>query len=414
MPDDRGMLSKDDSASVSDDDFVVESFSAKDAFTPPPADTTVAVLDDEAPADAMAAEPEAVEDDADAVAVEGEASESRLARPESKAEPAKPKNKVPAAKRTQALKHEIDTLTYKRREEERRLEALRREIAEAETKRPAAKASPVAEVKDEPKPLPTIPKYRDYATDEEYEAAVGAYHTELAAAIADQQTRLERRITEGVESRFRSAGDEAEMASAERQFLTTLEKVRSDKPDWNARAENLKTLTSAWYNPETHGDATAPFLSDLARTRLSMGLEDGGEMLYWLGEDGDRAQSLADLFPTRPLRDALVHAPSVMPLLEHFATPEGQQEFETLKRMHPLRVNQAIGALSVRLAGASRGSSVGSHSITKALPSARPPAGTPGARSAPAAGRKQTFDDWMCAEDEKELLAKKRAAGIAV
>ena len=416
------MLRPDETAGVKDDDFVVESFSVKDAFDPPPDDTTeraevAAPVEPEATAEVDKGEEVAEAAEVLAGDEGGEVSESRLGKAEaSAAVPPKPKNKVPASKRTADLKREIDSLTFQRRDAERHLAELKRQTealarpAEATIEKPA-----VAAVEDKPIPMPTVPKYREFDTDEAYETAMAKYHADLSAAINDQQTRLERRITEGVESRFRSAGDDAAAEAAERRLVSTLDKVRAGKTDWDARAAGLKEIRSPWYNPDVHRDATAPFLSDLSKSRLSMGLEDGGELLYWLGEDVDRAQALADLFPTRPIRDALVAAPSVIPLLEHFATDDGQREFDELKRMHPLRVNQAIGALSVRLAGASRGSLAVSHSITKALPSARPPAGTPGAQGTTRpAGKAPPFLDWMKSEDEKELRERKRQAGIAV
>lgn len=433
MPEDRGIMRPDDTTGVKDEDFVVESFSVKGAFDPPPNDTTEAVLAAEILAEkipARVAEPGIEGEDeptpeVDATAVvdeDGHVSESRLSKAEAAVavvETPKPKNKVSASKRTADLKREIDTLTFQRRDAERHLAELKRQI-EATPRPEGVPAKPplaaVAETTDKPILMPRVPKYRDFDTDEAYETAMATYHTELSAAIGDQQTRLERRITEGLEARFRSAGDHAAIEAAERQLVSTLEKVRSGKPDWDVRAGALKDLRSPWYNPDVHHDATAPFLSDLSISRLSMGLEDGGELLYWLGEDVDRAHVLADLFPTRPLRDAIVAAPSVIPLLEHFATDEGQREFEALKRMQdPHRVDQAIGALSVRLAGASRGSPAGTHSITKAHPSARPPVGTPGAQDTTIpTGKPPTFENWMRAEDERELRERKRAAGIAV
>lgn len=421
MPDDRGMLRPDESASVKDDDFVIESFSNKDAFTPVPEDTTSA---DAGQVTAPVADVVAEGDETNASAVaeagalgdEGEQSESRLSKTSTpEAAKGKAKSKVPLDKRTQKLRHEIDTLTYQRREGERQLADLNRRIQDGQaTLSRAAPPATETTATEADLPQPTLPKYRDYATDEEYETAVGKYHTDLAAWQTDQVRRLEQRITEGVESRFRGAGHEAAANAAEHRLITTLDKVRGGKADWNDKAVALKDITSSWYDPSKHGDATAPFLSDLARTRLSMGLEDGAELLYWLGSDPDRAQVLADLFPTRPIRDALVQASSVLELLDHFSTDEGQREFEALKQMHPIRVNQAIGALSVRLAGASSGSSAASHPITNAHPSARPPAGTPGARGSGAVpGKKPSFENWMAAEDEKDLAARKRAAGIA-
>ena len=425
----------DESARVADDEFVIESFSAKNAFETPPPDTTAdragasaAVVED---ATVVVEEVEApspdgeTPEDADHISASRLGAEQRTDQ-QPPVKPAKGKNKVPLKERTVQLKHEVDTLTHQKHRtkseleaDQRRLDDLKREIAASEAKLrggpPSADAVTRQPATDEPTPMPELPDYRKFATDEEYEAAVGKYRTEMSAWHRAENERLERRIAQGVESRFQSDGDARAADASEQRLVATLDKVRTGKLDWNERAAALKDISSSWYDPTKHGDATAPFLSDLARARLSMGLEDGGDLLYWLGEDSDRAQVLADLFPTRPIRDAIVHAPSVLPLLEHFATDEGRAEFEALKQMHPIRVNQAIGALSVRLAGASSGSPAPPHPITKAQPSARPPAGTPGARgtTGPATTTKQSFETWMAEEDAKDQRARERLAGIA-
>lgn len=435
MPDDRGILRPDETAQVKDEDFVIESYSHKEAFAPVPEDTT---LGDERAGPATVAEAVVDERGETATAAvpaageqtdEGESSQSRMGQTAAPAEAVKPKPKksTDSHPRTAKLKHEIDTLTYQRREGERQLAELNRQI---EGRRAAASRDAVlptpTKAADAYVPMPTVPKYRDYATDEEYETAVGKYHTDLAAWQTDQQTQLEQRITAGVESRFRGAGDDAAFQQAVERLEATKAKVMASKPDWDEKRAALGSIQSAWYDPASHGpENTTPFLTDLARTLMMQGKDEGAELLYWLGSDPDRAQAVADLHPGvvrmrdgtvySPLRDALVHAPSVLPLLEHFATEDGQREFEALKQMHPLRINQAIGALSVRLAGASSGSPAASHPITKAHPSARPPVGTPGARSIDTGtGKKPDFLTWKIDEDAKEILAQARAIGVVM
>lgn len=425
----------DESASVSDSDFQIESASAKNAIEAPPEDTTQG----RAPV-AAAAEPveEAVVEESTEQVEEPETpledashtSASRVEKPKPAAAAAKPKNKVPLAKRTADLKHEVDVLTHTKHRTrgeveaaERKLAELNRQIAENEAKlagkpAPAATAKPGQPAADAEPAMPEFPDYRKFATDEEYEAAKAKYHTDLTAYNRAMAERIEKRITQGVEARFRGANDEAQITAAVDRLTTTRNKVAESKPDWEDRRANLAGVQSAWYDPDRHKADKTPFLTDLARTLLMQGNEEGGELLYWLGDpdQAERTQALADLLPSRPLRDAIVAAPSVIPLLDHFATEAGQVEFERLKQMHPVRVHQAIGALSVRLAGVSSGSPAPSHPITKAQPSARPPAGTPGARGttgASASTGKTTFDDWMAAEDAKERSARERLAGIA-
>ena len=425
----------DDSASVKDDDFTIESASHREAFTEVPADTTDRAVTEPAPVvkAAVAADevtdtatpPEAEGEDADHVSASRFTAESTLPAP---AAPPKGKNKVPLKERTSQLKHEVDTLTHTKHRTkgeveaaERRLADVTRQIADHEARlrsgQPAAVAAkpgaPAADA-DEP-PMPEFPDYRKFSTDEEYEAARAKYQTDLVGWQRQHSERLERRIAAGVESRFKDVGAEAQFATAVQRLEATRDKVRATKPDWNEKAVALKDIQSSWYDPAAHGEAKTPFLSDLARTLLMQERDEGGELLYWLGSDLDRAQALADLLPTRPLRDALLSAPSVIQLLDHFATDDGRAEFEAMKQMHPIRANQAIGALAVRLAGASSGSSAASHPITKAQPSARPPAGTPGARGTTGASAttRTSFEDWMAAEDAKERAARERIAGIA-
>ena len=423
MPDDRGMLRPDESASVKDDDFPTESPSDPHAFDAVPADTTAgAEAEPVAKVTAPVVEAEDADEAEDAIAaaadtpIDGQESNSRLGKPAKAPEPKPKANKVPLAKRTAQLKHEVDTLTFQRREAERQLTELNRQIAERKT---AAPTAPVAKVVETPAPaMPTVPKYRDFETDEAYEAAIGKYHTDLAAyhqtTLSAATTKLRDEIAQGVESRFKGAGEEAAFNTAVQRLQDTKAAVIATKPDWDEKRDALVDIQSAWYDPASMGADKTPFLTDVARTLLMDGNAEGGELLYWLGSDPDRAQAVADLLPTRPLRDAIVSAPSVIALLDHFATDAGQREFEALKQMHPIRMNQAIGLLSARLAGASSGSPTVSHPITKARPSARPPAGTPGARAGESPpGKMPAFDDWMKAEDAKELAERKRAAGIA-
>lgn len=423
MADDKATAQRrDDTASVSDSDFVVESHSVSNAFAEPPADTTedratVAQLPEEAVVkDDMAPPTEQRE-------MEAPPDESHPERqPASQPKPKTTKKDKSLDGRTVQLKHEVDVLTHAKHRTKSEVEAAERQLGdlkqqiaahEAKARGGAPAETPSQSQTDSDPPMPAFPDYRTFATDEEYETAKGKYHADLMTWQRGHSERLEKRLTAGLESRFKDVGEETQFAAAVQRLEVTRNKVRDSKPDWNEKAANLQELQSSWYDPTRHGDAKTPFLSDLTRTLLMAGNEEGGELLYWLGEDLDRAQALADLFPTRPIRDALLHASSVIPLLEHFATDEGAREFEALKQMHPVRVNQAIGALSVRLTSASSGSLVKSHPITMAHPSARPPAGTPGARSTTVASAgKLKFDDWMTAEDARERKERERLAGM--
>ena len=438
MADDKAVRQRpDESSSVTDDAFTIESASHPQAFTEVPADTTAGTVVESPVVEATA---EVVEDESATTVTEpdddGHVSASRATTDAAQAAaavaqatpPAKSKSKVPLKERTAQLKHEVDTLTHTKHRTrgeveaaERRLADLTRQIADNETrlrgtpskddKKPvAASATDDAEL-----PMPEFPDYRKFATDEEYETARAKYQADMATWQRADRERLERRLTAGVESRFRDAGAEAQFEAAVKRLETTRDKVAGSKPDWDEKRANLADVQSSWYDPVRHGEAKTPFLSDVARTLLMQGRDEGAELLYWLGEDPDRAQALADLIPTRPMRDALVNAPSVIPLLDHFATEEGRAEFEAMKQMHPIRANQAVGALAVRLAGASSGSSAVSHPITKAQPSARPPAGTPGARGQSGQGTpKRNFADDVLEENAQELMKTARSSGVTL
>ena len=355
--------------------------------------------------------------------------------PGTKAAGSKPQRKP--SDRVAVLTKEIDTLTHTKHKTAAEIErdtakatALRAEVAELERKKSALTGAPHAPAADaggttaagapaaKTDPEPAHPKYRDFATDEDYETAAAKWSTDHRAWSDRRLEALKHEITDGVEARFTSADRDLAQRAAMSTLSTTLAKVAQSIPDWQARRDAVAGLTSAWHNPEAHGPTnTTPFLSDLSMTLLMQGHEEGAYLLSWLAEDLDRAQRIADLRPSRPLRDALVNAPSVTPLLSFFATDEGLEQWNALKQMHPIQMMQAVGALSVRLQPAPRGSGQAAHPITQARPSARPPAGTPGARAAsppagPGGAPPGDFLDWMAAEDVREAAEKRRQLGL--
>ena len=419
-------------AAPDDDDsgFVSESQSVP--FTTAPMDTTAGV--EEASQASDIAE-DAVEDEtpaapAGATREESASAATREATPVAGTTPAK----KTLGQRIAALKKEVDTHTHAKHQTIRERDAAAAELASlraqiesvkreagappaTDARQPAAQAS----VATAPAAMPKHPSYRDFATDEEYEAAVEKWHGDVAKFQEDRETALAAKIEAGLDTRLKSREDEDAARADESAFAERVSAVAATHPDFMEKAEALGTLRSSWYRPETHdrvgGDGQrnpipTPFLSDLFRNH-----PDGPEMGYWLGSDLARAQVLADLLPNRPLRDAILLSPSIRPLLEHFATPEGVQEFDALKGMHPARVNQAIGALSVRLSTASRGSVAPVRPITGARPPARPPVGAPGAQGStssaagPAPG--QSFDAWMAEEDARERREKLKLAGVS-
>lgn len=399
-----------------DDGFTHESASV--SFTPPPLDTTVGAGTPE-PEPVEAAPPEPVSDEEPPI-VEEPPPAAATASLAAATPGAKPKKKGPTlTERTTQLKRDVDALTYSKHQAQRELDALTAQLAarraELPEAPPVAAAKPArpaatADAPADPGPMPQPPKYRDFATDEEFDAATVKWQTDVAAWQTARDTALEQRITGGLDSRLTAAEVQAAARRADAALAERITAAQAKHPDWAAKTAALRDLRSAWYDPAVHGPGSStPFLSDLVQNHDA----DGAELLPWLGSDLARAQVLADLRPTRPLRDALVYAPSILPLLEYFATPDGVQAFEGLKGMHPLRMTHALGALSARLMAASRGPAPAAHVMTKAVPPAKPPGGTLGAQGAGTPPANQSFDDWMAAEDRRELAERKRLAGIS-
>ena len=406
---------KDAAAEADADGFVVESHSAP--IEESPADTTL-----EAKVETPAPVAKVVADEGDGDAVSASAAIADAAKG-AKPEAGKAK-KGSLEQRRQSLTKEIDTLTYKKHETDReyqagqaRLAKLQGELAALEGKLKPAAAEPV-------KPValtrPVLPKYRDFATDEEYEAAVAKHQTDDEAWLLkrdeERDKALETRVVESVEQRLNRERNEAAAGEADRALVDRLNVARAAHPDWQAKSEAVADLKSAWWDPVRHaGISPTPFLSDLA-----MNVEEGPEILYRLGTlmetEPDRAQRLADLLPTKQLREAIIISPSPLALLEYFSTDEGEQVFGQLKGMHPSWLGQAIGALSARLEAAPGGPVSGVlHPITKASPSAKPPVGAPRTReqTTGSGAPPGNFDKWMAEEDAKDAAKRAKELGIA-
>jgi hypothetical protein len=385
-------------------DFLFESASV--AFVDAPTDTTVGRVEAEPPlAEPVAAEAPPAQD--------GEVSASA---PAAKGEgPVQPAATTPKTKkkgdRPADLQRAIDKRTYELRETERKIAERQRELAAlgTTTPKPAAPEPTPAETA-----MPEPPKYRDFETDELFEAAVATWRTDMAAWQTGRETALEQRITTAVDGRFKSTATEADTHAAETRLRTTLGAVYAKHADWDEKVEALGDLRSSWYEPSKHGESQTPFLTDLSKNRMAAGHEDGAELLYLLASDPDRAQGLADLLPSRPMRDALIMAPAIQPLLDHFASDAGAEAFERINRMHPILLFQAIGALSAQLQTAPRGSVAAAHPITSAVPPVKPPGAGPSARpAAPAVpGAMPPFDEWMASEDARDLAERKRSLGL--
>ena len=380
----------DSATDAADGGWTVESHSAPSDL--PPLDTTAATLNVE-----RATAPAEVTTDDPSQTKEVTETAGAVATPPA-AKPAK--HKPSLDERRKSLTTEIDTLTFTKHQTAREIAEAQTELTRLRAERAALGAAP-AETSTKPaeppaRPGPAArPRYRDFETDEDYETALGAWQTRRDEAMKAD-------ITQGLDARL-------ERQRAEEVFVSRLSQAKQAHPDWDEKAETLKTVRSPWANPQ--GQA-APFLADVIQNDP----DAGAEFLYRLGADPELAQAAATLQPTRPVRDAIVLSSSPTHLLAYFATPDGQRVFEQLKGMHPVRLHQAVGALSARVTAATSGPVVPVlHPMTGAVPSAKPPVGSPRARESTGSGTmSQSFEDWMAAEDAKDRASRVRDAGMAV
>ena len=433
-PDDKGGGGGSDPAKepavgqAEDDGFIIESASVP--FTQAPLDTTLSAEEPAKEPVAAVVAPARTDGEDSASAAEAKTGAEPVAAAEAGAPAKGPKSRKPS-ERVAELRHEIDTLTHTKHrtvEETRELEAkretLRAEIVDLDKKKAAAAGTSPAPTAAAEDTEPEHPKYRDFGTDEEYETAVATWKTNHRGWSDRRLEALKKDITDGVEARFTSADQDVAQRTAMSTMVQTLTKVSAGLPDWDEKADALSAVRSSWFDPTRHIGADgkpvyAPFLADLAQTLMMDGAEEGATLLHWLGTDPDRAQRLADLQPNKFVRDAIVHAPSVTPLLDFFASEEGAAEFERLNQMHPLRMNQALGALSLRLQPAPRGSGAAAHPVTQARPSARPPVGSPGARVDPARqgaseSQYQGIPGWMLDDETKDVQTHAKERGVSL
>jgi hypothetical protein len=358
-------------------------------------------------------EAEEGEEDGDHVSRSADPNAAARARDDKTGQFVKPAKKASPKKR-------IGELTWQAKEAERRADraaaenlSLRERLDALEKAgKPAAEPAKVAAVSTAEMPEP--PNYPDFATDEEFKTAQTKWRAELAKW---QDERLEARtaafrgeVTKDVDAKLTKSREEADLEKHQAAVLARIETAKAAHPDWNEKAPNLQAVESAWYDKERHGEARTPFLSDLVANN-----EQGPELLYWLMSNPEAAQIAADLFPSRPLRDALVHSPLAHKLIEYFTTEDGEKDFVRLRAAHPLRVAAEIGQLELRMETAARGPAPARVApITAAVPPAKPPVGSQRARDPQgSANPTESFDSWMEAEDKREKADKLRAAGVS-
>ena len=286
-----------------------------------------------------------------------------------------------------------------------RVQALEAELA-AQAKASIAAAPEQATVAAEESPAPPSrpvhPEWGDFDTEDDYKTATAKWDTDMAQWQAAQTKADEARVEHGIDERF-AQRDQARAATEHQRALhshvaTALEQAKQAHPGWNptdAQAEMAEVRSP--FVDEKDPNPT-PFLHDVA-----LHSRDTGELLHYFATELDDFRSLADLLPTRELRDAVITSSAPLLVMKHFATDDGRQDFDRLKGLP--QPAEMLGVLIARLEDAeSRGSSpVVRHSSTSVRPPAKPPAGAPRARPAAAPDpSKEPWDQMVARENEEE------------
>ena len=406
-----------------------ESHSAAGVTEPPPNDTTSEKIAADAKSETRGQDTTATESGGQESA--STAKETESAPPSKPAETAHETTPPAGAKasgedklrdRIAAQQKELNAATYQKHQamreaqaEEARLHEIRAEIAKAQATQAPAATTPAEKTDTIPDLPPVVPNYATFDTDEDYQAATDQYQKDVAAWQGRREALLREDITKGLEKRDgdRQARDAA--VRAETEYNNRLTDAIGAHEDWNdvVTEKTVDQLQSSWAleNPDKFkmpdGRVVgAPFLYDLIKNSPA-----GPELLYWLGSHPEEGAALAELRPTLPIRDAIVHSPSSDVLMHYFATDDGQRDFNRLATMHPTLMNQEIGSLQARLTAAPSGSTVPvHHPVTQAAPPAKPPRGMLHARE-DASAEPNDFDAWMASEDKREADNRLRLAG---
>lgn len=377
-----------------DSGWSVESHSAE--TEPPPEDTTLESLADEAHGE--------------------ESATPATARPAQRAAaPATPAK----GKKKQTFQERIDELYGQTKQKDRDLEGATGRITALEAEIRALKTAPVKPAEPDATTIaaaaaetarkaaedamPDPPRYVDYDSDEDYNKAVATWKTSVGAWTTKREARLREEINTGVDRKL-SEREQAENArQRDAAIIGKIETMRQAHPDFLEKVEA---------NAEVFKQIKHPFLHDLI-----INTPDGGEFLYDLADDPDVALALGSLpLPTRPLADAVRSTPAARQIMKYFATDEGRDAFMHLRTLHPIAVLREVGKLEARLESADRGSDTGARRpISNAVPPARPPVGSPRARAPQgSSGPPPPFEDWMAEEDAKEVAERRRQAGVAL
>jgi hypothetical protein len=289
--------------------------------------------------------PESVDEDHDdAIGDEGAAAQA------SEPEPQK-KRKESATERTARIQAEINALTRQRHEEERALEALRRERTTFAAPPPAPKPPT-----EPPASATAEPDWDQYEADGKSFTQFSKDHSKWMrdTVTAEVETRAQRAADTRIEFERQRLAGEAVLVRHE----TRPEQVKAAHPDFDAAIANLD---------DPNKTPLTPFIQAVV-----MNHPKGAEFLYHLGLHPDEASVLAALPMTRPIMDAVRESDDPTPLLLHFA--QHPEEHDRIAHLDPGPALLALGRLSAALSGpgAKNGSPVRTPSLTTAKPPIRP------------------------------------------
>jgi len=150
--------------------------------------------------------------------------------------------------------------------------------------------------------------------------------------------------------------------------------------------------------------------------------------MYQMASNHDLAEALADLpLPTRPLRDAVISSPAADQIMAYFATEEGRETYDRLRRLRPTQggpaglievvaaVAREVGVLEAQVSAGHSGSArPAGRSVTGAPPPIRPLGGSPPARGSRTAGQEPDFDEWYKADKAREMAELRKTFGLPV
>ena len=362
--------------------------------TAPEADTS-----DDASASAAGDDATAETDPAAETAAEGEATPTGSRKKENKA-------------------RRFNDAVRARHDAERRLaiEAAKRETLEQELARTrtAPPGTPPATDGPPAPAMPVHPTYSDFDTETDYQQATSQWATDLEAWQTAREARLATAITGAVDDRLAHQQVHTQLRAQQDRFGHSLREVAEQHPDLPAAVKNLEGIRSSWAPP---GAPETPFIHDLV-----LNTRTGADYYYHLATHPEEAQVVAELFPSRHLRDAVLRSSAPDRLMRYFATDEGRDAFHRLAGLPDAGdVRQTIGELSARLeAAAARGPALTAPKpITRATPPAQPPVGSPMARgSGPRDATEIDLDDeaavarWIEADTQKDIEADRRSLGL--